>query len=257
MVSTTRAPGSRPAPSWCVTLPPPAPIAAGARGDPARRSSTRTTHLIVIDKPAGPRRASGARARRPARWSTRCCTTPAARLSGIGGRLRPGIVHRIDKDTSGLLVVAKTDAAHQGLPAQFAAHDLERRYLAVVHGAPDPAEPRLRHLPGIGWEPGGVLRIEGRDRPAPGRPQADGGAERRRQAGGDAGAGARAVRRRAALVECRLETGRTHQIRVHMSFAGHPLVGDAVYGRRRRRGAARRRSRGRRCTRRASGSCIR
>ena len=65
-------------------------------------------------------------------------------LSGIGGRLRPGIVHRIDKDTSGLLVVAKSDAAHQGLAAQFKAHDLERRYLAVAHGAPDPAEPRLR-----------------------------------------------------------------------------------------------------------------
>ena len=97
----------------------------------------------MIDKPAGLVVHPGARARRPARWSTRCCTTAAAALSGIGGRLRPGIVHRIDKDTSGLLVVAKTDVAHQGLAAQFAAHDLERRYLAVVHGAPDPAEPRL------------------------------------------------------------------------------------------------------------------
>ena len=83
-------------------------------------------------------------------------------LSGIGGRLRPGIVHRIDKDTSGLLVVAKSDAAHRGLARQFAAHDLERRYLAVTHGAPDPAEPRLAHLAGVSWEPGGVLRIEGR-----------------------------------------------------------------------------------------------
>ena len=166
-------------------------------------------------------------------------------------------MHRIDKDTSGLLVVAKTDVAHQGLQAQFEAHDLERRYLAVVHGAPDPAEPRLRHLPGIGWEPGGVLQDRGRDRPAPGRPQADGGAERRRQAGGDPGAGARAAstaHRR--CVECRLETGRTHQIRVHMSFAGHPLVGDAVYGRRRGGGPSAG-SRGRRCMRRASGSCIR
>ena len=82
-------------------------------------------------------------------------------LSGIGGRLRPGIVHRIDKDTSGLLVVAKSDVAHRGLARQFAAHDLERRYLAVTHGVPDPAEPRLAHLAGISWEPGGVLRIEG------------------------------------------------------------------------------------------------
>ena len=70
-------------------------------------------------------------------------------------------MHRIDKDTSGLLVVAKSDAAHQGLAAQFKAHDLERRYLAVVHGAPDPAEPRLAHLAGISWEPGACCGSRG------------------------------------------------------------------------------------------------
>jgi 23S rRNA pseudouridine1911/1915/1917 synthase len=157
-------------------------------------------------------------------------------LSGIGGALRPGIVHRIDKDTSGLLVVAKNDAAHQGLAAQFAAHTLERRYLAVVRGAPDPADPRLAGLRGVAWEPGGVLRIEGNIGRHPG--------DRKRMTvlstgGKPAVPRARVLERFgpgvapvASLVECRLETGRTHQIRVHMAFAGHPLVGDAVYGRR-------------------------
>jgi 23S rRNA pseudouridine1911/1915/1917 synthase len=153
-------------------------------------------------------------------------------LSGIGGRLRPGIVHRIDKDTSGLLVVAKSDRAHQGLAAQFKAHTLERRYLAVVRGTPDRADPRLAHLPGISWEPGGVLRIEGNIGRHPG--------DRKRMTvlaadGKPAVTRVRVLERfdGASLVECRLETGRTHQIRVHMSFAGHPLVGDTVYGRRR------------------------
>jgi 23S rRNA pseudouridine1911/1915/1917 synthase len=157
-------------------------------------------------------------------------------LSGIGGALRPGIVHRIDKDTSGLLVVAKSDAAHQGLAAQFEGHRIERRYLAVVRGAPDPADPRLAGLAGISWEPGGWLRIEG----AIGRHPGD----RKRMAvlsrgGKHAVTRARVLERFgppnvpvASLVECRLETGRTHQIRVHLTFAGHPLVGDTVYGQR-------------------------
>ena len=150
-------------------------------------------------------------------------------LRGSAGGSGPGIVHRIDKDTSGLLVVAKSDAAHQGLAAQFAAHDLERRYLAVAHGAPDPAEPRLaasrRASPGsragcsgsrarIGRHPGDRKRMA---------VLSDGG----KPAVTRARVLERFGRRGAALVECRLETGRTHQIRVHMAFAGHPLVGDA------------------------------
>ena len=149
-------------------------------------------------------------------------------LSGVGGAKRPGIVHRIDKDTSGLLVVAKSDAAHHGLAAQFAAHTAERRYLAVCHGVPDAGDPRLRGLRGVSWE-GATLKLAtnlARHR-----------TDRQRQAVTWEG-GRHAVTRvevveplgAAALVACRLETGRTHQIRVHMHYAGHGLIGDPVYG---------------------------
>ncbi len=189
--------------------------------------------LIVIDKPAG-------MVVHPAPGSPEGTLVNAllhhfgGRLSGVGGTRRPGIVHRIDKDTSGLLVVAKSDAAHQGLAAQFAAHTAERAYGAVVHGVPDAGDPRLRGLAGVAFEPGGLLRITtelARHR-----------TDRQRQAVVAHG-GRRAVTRArviesfggaAALLECRLETGRTHQIRVHMAHAGHGLIGDPVYGGRRR-----------------------
>ena len=153
-------------------------------------------------------------------------------LSGVGGRARPGIVHRIDKDTSGLLVVAKSDAAHHGLAAQFAAHSAERLYRAVCHGVPDPGDPRLRGLRGVAWEAGRLRIATGLDRHP---------TDRQRQAVRWEG-GRHAVTHvrvaeplgAAALVECRLETGRTHQIRVHMAHAGHGLLGDPVYGGRRR-----------------------
>ncbi len=158
------------------------------------------------------------------------------RLSGIGGERRPGIVHRIDKDTSGLLVVAKTDRAHHALAAQFEAHEAERSYLAVCHGCFSAGDARLGGLRGVAFEPGGILRVEtglARHR-----------TDRQRQAVTFTG-GRRAVTRarvvegfgrppRAALVECRLETGRTHQIRVHLAYVGHALIGDATYGGRRR-----------------------
>ncbi len=152
-------------------------------------------------------------------------------LSGIGGERRPGIVHRLDKDTSGVLVAAKTDRAHQALAAQFEARSVARRYLAVTHGIPDPAEPRLRGLPGVAWE-GDCLVI----RTGLARHRSD----RQRQAvtqGGRAAVTRVRVLERftgAGLVECRLETGRTHQIRVHLAHAGHGLIGDPVYGGRRR-----------------------
>ena len=157
-------------------------------------------------------------------------------LSGIGGAKRPGIVHRIDKETSGLLVVAKTDAAHHGLAAQFERHSAERRYLALVHGVPDAGDPRLRGVRGVSFEAGGVMKLTTRLE----RHRHD----RQKQAvffdrGRHAVTRARVLEAfgapaQVALVECRLETGRTHQIRVHMAHAGHGLLGDPVYGGRRK-----------------------
>jgi 23S rRNA pseudouridine1911/1915/1917 synthase len=154
-------------------------------------------------------------------------------LSGIGGEKRPGIVHRIDKDTSGLLVVAKSDRAHHGLAAQFADHSIEREYLALCHGVPDPGDPRLNGVKGVSFEAGGVLKITSQ--------LARHKTDRQRQAVLFQG-GRHAVTRvrvlegfgPVALVSCRLETGRTHQIRVHMAHVGHALIGDPVYGGRRR-----------------------
>lgn len=217
-----------------LVLPEPEPIEAAPEAI-RLEVAFEDAHLIVIDKPVGlvVHPAPGATAGTLVNALLHHC---GGSLSGIGGRLRPGIVHRIDKDTSGLLVVAKSDAAHRGLAVQFADHSVERRYLAVVHGQPDPAEPRLRHLAGITWEGGGVLRIEGNIGRHPG--------DRKRMAvlsanGKPAVTRARIIERfaRSSLVECRLETGRTHQIRVHMAFAGHPLAGDTVYGRRKSQGA--------------------
>ncbi len=157
-------------------------------------------------------------------------------LSGVGGKRRPGIVHRIDKDTTGLLVIAKSDRAHHGLADQFENHSVERIYAAVCHGVPDSADPRLRGVRGVGFEAGGILRIAthlGRHR-----------TDRQRQAVSFEG-GRHAVTRvhaprkfgippAAALLDCWLETGRTHQIRVHLAYVGHGLIGDPLYGRRRR-----------------------
>lgn len=137
-------------------------------------------------------------------------------LSGINGVKRPGIVHRIDKDTSGLLVVAKNDLAHQGLAAQFADHSLERVYTALVWGGPEIATGRIE----------GAIGRDARDRK-----------KRALRATGGKHAVTHYKRlawlagRRFSLMECRLETGRTHQIRVHMTAKGWPLVGDPVYGR--------------------------
>jgi 23S rRNA pseudouridine1911/1915/1917 synthase len=157
-------------------------------------------------------------------------------LSGVGGMKRPGIVHRIDKETTGLLVAAKTDRAHHHLADQFAAHTVERRYLAVCYGLPDQNDPRLRGIKGTSFEPGNILKIQtflGRHR-----------TDRQRQAVSFS-SGRHAVTRSriveplgtppcAALIECWLETGRTHQIRVHMAHCGHALIGDPVYGGRRK-----------------------
>ncbi len=171
-------------------------------------------HLLVVDKPAGlvVHPAAGNLDGTLVNALLHHC---AGKLSGIGGVARPGIVHRIDKDTSGLLVVAKTDVAHEGLARQFAAHSIDRRYLAIVTGTPRSSEGRID------------------------APLARSATNRKKIAIVEGSRGKRAVThwrrlnflKDAALVECRLETGRTHQVRVHMASIGHPLVGDPVYGR--------------------------
>ena len=142
-----------------VTLPPALPARAAPEAIPLQ-VVFEDSHLIVIDKPVG-------LVVHPAPGAPRGTLVNALlhhcgdSLSGVGGEARPGIVHRIDKDTSGLLVVAKSDAAHQGLAAQFAAHAIERRYLAVLRGSPDRGDPRLAGLTGVSWEAPDLLRIEG------------------------------------------------------------------------------------------------
>lgn len=191
--------------------------------------------LIVIDKPAGmvvhpaPGSYSGTLVNA---LLHHCGET----LSGVGGERRPGVVHRIDKDTTGLLVVAKSDRAHHGLAAQFEKHKVNRRYLALVHGVPDQNDPRLHGVRGVSFEAGGILKITTQ--------LARHKTDRQRQAvlfhgGRHAVTRARVLETfgtpaAAALVECWLETGRTHQIRVHMAHAGHGLIGDQTYGGRRK-----------------------
>ena len=220
-----------------ITLPAPEPVDTRPQAIPLVILHE-DDDLIVIDKPAG-------MVVHPAPGSPDGTLVNALlahcgdSLSGIGGERRPGIVHRIDKDTSGLLVAAKSDRAHHGLAAQFEAHTAARRYLALAHGVIDPADPRLRGLPGCTFEDGGTLRITTR--------LARHATDRQRQAvyfdrGRHAVTRARMIAPfgappAAMLVECRLETGRTHQIRVHLAHCGLPLIGDPVYGGSRRASA--------------------
>ena len=197
--------------------------------------------LIVIDKPVGMvvHPAPGSPSGTLVNALLHYCGDS---LSGIGGERRPGIVHRIDKDTSGLLVVAKSDRAHHGLARQFEDHSVTRHYLAVVYGVPSAADPRLRGLRGVSFEAGGILKIAtglarhktDRQRQAVVWEQGRHAVTRARVVEGFGGQGTGG---QAALVDCWLETGRTHQIRVHLAYGGHGLVGDPTYGGKKRLGA--------------------
>ncbi|MDB5441554.1 MAG: pseudouridine synthase, RluA family, partial [Caulobacteraceae bacterium] len=173
--------------------------------------------LIVIDKPAGlvVHPASGHETGTLVNALIAHC---GASLSGVGGVKRPGIVHRLDKDTSGLLVVAKTDAAHLGLSKLFAAHDIERSYIALTRGAPKSRRGRIETQIGRSTadrQKMAVLRSGGR------LAITDYAIER---------AYGPSEKPLAARVRCRLETGRTHQIRVHLASQGAPVLGDPLYG---------------------------
>ncbi len=170
-------------------------------------------HLIVIDKPAGMvvHPAPG----HPDGTLVNALLGHCDDLSGIGGELRPGIVHRLDKDTTGVLVATKNDAAHQALAARFADKDLTREYLAVV--APPPATAQGRFDTLYGRHP--VHRKKFSSKVSRGKRAVTNYRVERRFAD------------LAALVRVRLETGRTHQIRVHFSDAGMPVLGDPMYGR--------------------------
>jgi 23S rRNA pseudouridine1911/1915/1917 synthase len=199
--------------TFIVAVPDPAPAHNEAQDIPLV-IAYEDEHLIVIDKPAGlvVHPAAGNFDGTLVNALLHHC---AGQLSGIGGVARPGIVHRIDKDTSGLIVAAKHDRAHVGLAAQFAKHSIDRRYKAIVNAVP--------------------LRLAG----TVNAPLARSPNDRKKVAIIDAPHAKRAVThwqletklRDAALIECRLETGRTHQVRVHMASIGHPLLGDPVYGR--------------------------
>jgi 23S rRNA pseudouridine1911/1915/1917 synthase len=201
--------------AYAIEVPPAIPAEAQAQDIPLS-IAYEDADLIVVDKPAGlvVHPAAGNFDGTLVNALLHHC---AGQLSGIGGVARPGIVHRIDKDTSGLLVAAKTNAAHEGLARQFADHSIERAYLAIVNGVPVPASGTVR---------GRIGRSStNRKKMAP----LDDGDSR----------GKHAVTHykvlkplgSAALIECRLETGRTHQVRVHMSSIGHALLGDPLYGR--------------------------
>ncbi|MEL7729059.1 RluA family pseudouridine synthase [Citromicrobium bathyomarinum] len=200
---------------FTIALPAPTPLEAEPQDIPLV-IAYEDEHLIVVDKPAGMvvHPAAGNRDGTLVNALLHHCR---GQLSGINGVERPGIVHRIDKDTSGLLVVAKTDSAHEGLAKQFADHSISRRYVALCAGRPRPATGTID------------ARLGRSDR------------DRKKMAvlPPDASRGKHAVTHYrtidswdvASKIECRLETGRTHQVRVHCASIGHPLLGDPQYGR--------------------------
>lgn len=202
--------------TYTVRTPPPVPAAPQAQ-DIALTIAFEDDHLIVVDKPAG-LVVHPAAGHADGTLVNALIAHCGASLSGVGGVARPGIVHRLDKDTSGLLVVAKHDIAHRGLSAQFADHGrtgpLTRSYRALVWGAPPRPKGTVDAPLGRSEKNREKIAIRPDGREAITHWET---LERFDAAG-------------ASLVTCRLETGRTHQIRVHMAHLGCPLMGDAVYG---------------------------
>jgi len=201
---------------YAILVPPPEPAEPQAEAIPLT-VLYEDAYLIVVDKPAG-------MAVHPAPGSERGTLVNAllahcgASLSGIGGVARPGVVHRLDKETSGVMVAAKTDAAHQGLSALFAAHDIERVYVALTRGAPRARKGTIE----------GAIARSTHDRKKMALVKSGGRAAVthylvERVFGPEA-------RPLAARLACRLETGRTHQIRVHLASLGCPCLGDPTYG---------------------------
>lgn len=208
-------PSTKVARDSCFVLALPAPRPADAQPEDIPLTIVyEDAHLIIVDKAAG-------MVVHPAAGNLDGTLVNAllahckGQLSGIGGVARPGIVHRIDKDTSGLMVVAKSDQAHEGLARQFKDHSISRVYKAIVNGLP---------TTGKGTVDTWIGRSDG---------------DRKKMAVQREGRGKHAITHYkivqkmlgSALIECRLETGRTHQVRVHMAHLGHPLIGDPVYAR--------------------------
>lgn len=195
-----------------ITLPEPQPTTAQPEAIPLR-VLYEDSELIVIDKPAGMvvHPAAGHATGTLVNALLHHCQD----LSGIGGELRPGIVHRLDKDTSGVMLATKNDAAHIALAAQFKAHSIKRRYLALVHGLLAPKTGRIEAA--IGRHPNHRLKMSSQGRQTK---HAVTHWTVQRQYPAD----------RLSLVELQLETGRTHQIRVHLSERNMPLVHDPLYG---------------------------
>jgi 23S rRNA pseudouridine1911/1915/1917 synthase len=212
--------------TYTITLPPPEPAIPKAQAFPLR-IVYEDDDLLVIDKPPGlvVHPAAGHRDRTLVNALLAHC---GASLSGIGGVARPGIVHRLDKDTSGLMVVAKHDAAHQALLRQFGDRSLSRVYQALVWGSPSPLTGAIEGA--IGRHPRARQKMAVVSR-----------------GGKSALTHYRVLENLNAgvsLVECTLATGRTHQIRVHMAHIKHPVVGDPIYGRRRAAGSTDKTSKG-------------
>jgi 23S rRNA pseudouridine1911/1915/1917 synthase len=209
----------KPGDVFTILVPPPEPAEPAGENIPLS-ILYEDDQLIVIDKPAGlvVHPAAGHQSGTLVNALIAHCGDT---LSGIGGVMRPGIVHRLDKDTSGVMVAAKTDKAHKALSEQFADHgrtgDLERGYLAFVWGVPD--RPRGTIDAPIDRHPHNREKMAVRQS---GREAITHWEVQERYAGVDG-------KPVASLIECRLETGRTHQIRVHLAHIGHPILGDETY----------------------------